>query len=107
VIEGEQFLETTSKMTSEKSAPELSVGGACISVAVEMGGVEGRYPEALEVWSRRERQLQQSLFQLSSWMKTASESFLVRFDLGTSLVTTEDLEMEFQEFKARAQVTVT
>ena len=43
--------------------------------------------------------------QLSSWMKTASESFLVRFDLGTSLVTTEDLEMEFQEFKARAQVT--
>ena len=47
------------------------------------------------------------LFQLSSWMKTASESFLVRFDLGTSLVTTEDLEMEFQEFKARAQVTVT
>ena len=45
--------------------------------------------------------------QLSSWMKTASESFLVRFDLGTSLVTTEDLEMEFQEFKARAQVTVT
>ena len=61
MIEGEQFLETTSKMTSEKSAPELSVGGACISVAVEMGGVEGRYPEALEVWSRRERQLQQSL----------------------------------------------
>ena len=31
----------------------------------------------------------------------------MRFDLGTSLVTTEDLEMEFQEFKARAQVIVT
>ena len=45
--------------------------------------------------------------QLSSWIKEASESFLVRFDLGTSLETTEDLEMEFQEFKARAQVTVT
>ena len=59
--EGEKFLETTSKMAAEKTAPELSVGGACISVAVEMGGVEGRYPEALEVWSRRERQLQQSL----------------------------------------------
>ena len=48
-------------MASEKSAPELSVGGACISVAMEMGGVEGRYPEALEVWSHREKQLQQSL----------------------------------------------
>ena len=31
----------------------------------------------------------------------------MRFDLGTSLVTTEDLEMEFQEFKTRAQVTTT
>ena len=48
-------------MASEKTAPQLSVGGACISVALEMAGVEGRYPVALEVWSRRERQLQQSL----------------------------------------------
>ena len=58
---GEKFLESTSKMASEKTAPQLGVGGACISVAMEMGGVEGRYPEAMEVWSRREKQLQQSL----------------------------------------------
>ena len=37
-------------------------------------------------------------------MRDASESFLVRFDLGTSLETTEDLIMEFEEFKARAKV---
>lgn len=37
-------------------------------------------------------------------MKDASESFLVRFDLGTSLETTEDLIMEFEEFRARAKV---
>lgn len=42
--------------------------------------------------------------QLTSWMKDASESFLVRFDLGTSLETTEDLIMEFEEFRARAKV---
>ena len=48
-------------MASEKLAPQLNVGGASISVAVEMGGVDGRYPEAMEVWSCREKQLQQSM----------------------------------------------
>ena len=58
---GEKFIESASKMATEKTTPELSVGGASISVAVEMGGVDGRYPEAMEVWSARERRLQQSM----------------------------------------------
>ena len=67
---GERFLQVTSKMVSEKTTPQLQVGGACTSVAVAMGGVEGRYPEALDSWSRRERQLRQSIewqsFQMNS-----------------------------------------
>lgn len=139
---GEKFLQVTSKMASEKTTPQLQAGGACTSVAVAIGGLEGRYPEAIEGWDRREKLLKQSiewqsfqqnsnqvitnslpplsltrhttwhmytlyLLQLSSWINGASESFLVRFDLGTSLETTEDLEMEFQEFQTRAQVTIT
>ena len=48
-------------MTSEKMTPQLQTGGACISVAVAIGGVEGRYPEAIEGWERREKQLRQSI----------------------------------------------
>ena len=67
---GERFMQVTSKMVSEKTTPQLQVGGACTSVAVAMGGVEGRYPEALDSWSRRERRLRQSIewqsFQMNS-----------------------------------------
>ena len=48
-------------MLSEKTTPQLQVGGACISVAVAMGGVEGRYPEAMEGWGHREKHLNQSI----------------------------------------------
>ena len=36
----------------------LSVGGACTSVAVELGELEGRYLALMEMWSERERRLQ-------------------------------------------------
>ena len=62
---GEKFLQITSKMASEKTTPQLQVGGACTSVAVAMGGVEGRYPDAMEGWSQREKQLTQTLEWLS------------------------------------------
>ena len=35
----------------------MSVAGACTSVAVDLGDLEGRHPEILERWAEKERRL--------------------------------------------------
>lgn len=74
-VAGERFLESTTKMASERMTPQLKVGGPCISVAMTMGGVEGRYPEAMEVWSQREKQLRQSL-EWQSFRQTTEQVYI-------------------------------
>ena len=48
-------------MLSDKTAPQLQVGGACTSVAVEIGRLEGQYPDVLQLWEKREKLLRQSV----------------------------------------------
>ena len=58
---GEQFLEVTSDMLSGRGGPKLSVGDACTSVAVDMGDLEGRYPDTKQRWTTRETELTQKI----------------------------------------------
>ncbi len=58
---GEEFLELTAEMLSTRVGPKLEVGGACTSVAFDLGDLEGRYPDLVERWSVREKLLTQHI----------------------------------------------
>jgi len=60
-VSGEQFLTQTSELLGYRGAPKLSVGGACTSVAVDLGDLEGRGPDVLERWNSHERTLNELL----------------------------------------------
>ncbi len=47
----------TSELLCSRGGPKLSVGGACTSVAVDLGDLEGRCPDILEQWGKREKEL--------------------------------------------------
>lgn len=67
---GEAFLSATSDILTHRGGPKLSVAGACTSVAVDLGDLEGRHPEILERWGDREKRLMELVawhsFKLSS-----------------------------------------
>ena len=44
-------------MLCNRGGPKLEVGGACTSVAVDLGDLEGRCPDLLNLWTERERNL--------------------------------------------------
>ena len=54
---GESFLNTTSEILCNRGGPKLAVGGACTSVAVDLGDLEGRGPELFDRWADREKVL--------------------------------------------------
>lgn len=58
---GNQFLELTSEILTARGGPKLEVGGACTSVAVDLGDVEGRYPDVVERWKTKEKELSQQM----------------------------------------------
>ena len=58
-------------MLTTRVGPRLEVGGACTSVAFDLGDLEGRYPDLLERWGVRERVLSQQM----SW-----QSFKANYD---------------------------
>ena len=55
---GEKFLQES---TEQKAGPKLAVGDACTCVAVNLGGLEGEYPDITERWMSREKELAQSI----------------------------------------------
>ena len=55
---GEKFLEES---TEQKAGPKLAVGDACTCVAVNLGGLEGQYPDITERWMAREKELVQNI----------------------------------------------
>ena len=58
---GEKFLTLTSELLCYRGAPKLAVGGACTSVAVDLGDLEGRGPDVLDRWNTCERTLNELL----------------------------------------------
>lgn len=56
-LSGEAFLTATSEILCSRGGPKLAVGGACTSVAVDLGDLEGRGPELLGRWEEREKKL--------------------------------------------------
>ena len=48
-------------MLTVRAGPRLEVGGACTSVAVDLGDLDGRYPDIVERWSEREKELSQQM----------------------------------------------
>ena len=46
-------------MLAERVGPRLSVGDAGTSVAVQLGELEGKYPDIVERWGKREKELRQ------------------------------------------------
>lgn len=67
---GESFLNVTSEILCNRGGPKLAVGGACTSVAVDLGDLEGRGPELFSRWGDREKELLEMVgwhaFKLSS-----------------------------------------
>ena len=55
---GEKFLQES---TEQKAGPKLAVGDACTCVAVNLGGLEGEYPDITERWMAREKELAQNI----------------------------------------------
>ncbi len=58
---GENFLTSTSELLCFRGGPKLAVGGACTSVAVDLGDLEGRGPDILERWEQRHKELTELL----------------------------------------------
>ena len=58
---GEEFLARTTEMLSSRGGGRLVVGGACTSVAVGMGALEGRVPDVELRWAEFERSVAQGV----------------------------------------------
>ncbi len=48
-------------MLTTRVGPKLEVGGACTSVAFDLGDLDGRYPDLAERWAVREKLLTQHI----------------------------------------------
>ena len=57
-LTGERFLKES---TEQRAGPKLAVGDACTSVAVDLGGLEGQYPNVTERWLAREKLLKETI----------------------------------------------
>ncbi len=75
---GEKFLEES---TEQKAGPKLAVGDACTCVAVNLGGLEGQYPDITDRWMAREKELVQNI----DWQSFKVTSDHVSLSLSLSL----------------------